>query len=217
MSSPSALHGAVYKLEPSSGNATFDALAQLHIGEIHHGTLPLLGPRFLARLYRELTRAPHAGIWAAHEDGRIVGFVAGCADLAAAYRAALRRGAVPLALLGARGLVSLTTLRKLPALLLYPLRARSASRDEQGPRAELLAIAVDPAMQGKGIGRELVHALEAAFREWRIDQYAVTTNRAETTSNSFYLSLGFQPCGTMSHHELTLQRYQKRIAPRGAA
>jgi GNAT superfamily N-acetyltransferase len=217
MAGPPTLHSAVHKLDSSSGRATFDALAQLHIAEIHHGTLPLLGKRFLARLYQELTRAPQSGIWAAHDAGRMVGFVAGCADLAAAYRAALRRSAIPLALLGARGLVSLTALRKLPALLLYPLRARGARDSGGAPRAELLAIAVDPEMQGKGIGRDLVLALETAFREWRVDQYAVTTNRAETASNAFYVSLGFEPCGTMSHHELTLQRYRKPIERRGAA
>src|SRR5260370_8692394 len=88
----------------------------------HEGLSPLLGPRFLTRLYRELARAPGCGVWAMLREGRVGGFLIGCVDLKAGFRAVILRAGLLLTALAIPRLLSWGLLRKLPALFLYPVR-----------------------------------------------------------------------------------------------
>jgi GNAT superfamily N-acetyltransferase len=194
-------------------------VAAIHAAEIHHGVLPLLGEKFLARLYRGLAGAPRSGVWAAVDGGTILGFLAGCADARATYRRVALGGAVPLGVgLIVRLAGSPALRRKVAALIGYarrePAAASTASPAGAGGRghAELLAIAVAADQQGRGAGRLLVEAFESAVRKWGVDHYWVSTNIAETASNQFYRARGFVPAGTIAHHDLTLQRYRKRLS-----
>jgi RimJ/RimL family protein N-acetyltransferase len=57
-----------------------------------------------------------------------------------------------------------------------------------------------------------VGALEQGLRDWgMVGAYQVTTNVQEIASNQFYRKLGFEPYGTIKHHDLTLQRYTKQV------
>jgi ribosomal protein S18 acetylase RimI-like enzyme len=203
----------IERLSPSHPWDAFRQVAQLHAAEIHHGLLPLLGLRFMTRLYYEMARAPRTGVWAAMENGNVLGFIAGCADVGQTYRAMLLRRGPVFAILALGGLFNLTVLRKLPSMFLYPFRVGRKEQDAPPPtHAELLAIAVDQAAHRRGLGRGLVEAFEQGLLDWGMaGAYQVTTNVEEIASNQFYRKLGFQPYGTIKHHDLTLQRYTKQV------
>src|SRR4051812_3152143 len=155
----------IERISPTHPWDVFRQIAQLHVREIHHGLLPLLGLRFMTRMYYELARAPRTGVWAAIENGGVLGFAAGCADVGQTYRAMIVRRGPLFALLAIRGMFSLTVLRKLPSMFLYPFRVGKQSertdatkKDESSTPSELLAIAVDDKAHRRGLGRGLVEA-----------------------------------------------------------
>lgn len=205
----------IERLSPSHPKDVFGQIARLHVQEIHHGLLPLLGLPFVARMYYEMSRAPRTGVWAALEDGEVLGFIAGCADVGRTHRAMLLRRGPVFALLALRALLRPTVLRRLPAMLLYPLRVGAVGEAEPTvPHAELLAIAVDRRSHRRGLGHRLVEVFEQALREWDVrGSYQVLTNVEEVASNRFYRKLGLEPHGTVRHHDLLLQRYTKQLTP----
>ncbi len=197
----------IERLGARSDPQVFADCARLHVELIHHGALPLLGERFIAELYRGLAGARRSGVWRAVREGRTVGFLAGCADIRRAALAVLVRRGPRLAGLGTLRLAHRGVRRMAFAAIRYVPR-RGGDREA----AELLAIAVDPAVQGTGAGRRLVARFEKALRTWGIERYAVSTNRDEVGSNAFYRGLGFEDAGLIQHHDLVLQAYRKALA-----
>jgi GNAT superfamily N-acetyltransferase len=201
--------GAEHQLEH------FLAIAHLHSDQIHHGFLPRLGIRFLGALYQVLAQAPQTGVWAAFERGRIVGFLAGCADVRRTYHWVLTRPAMWTRLVVAAPAVWRLGMRRLLSPFTY-VRERN-TRDDGEARAmgsvcaaELLAIAVQPEARGRGVATGLVAAFETELRSWSVsDCYRVSTNVTDPASNEFYRVLGFSPKGTVRHHDLVLQIYEK--------
>lgn len=202
----------IIRLTPAD-TTLLNAAAHLHADNIEHGVLPLLGIPFLRSVYRGLTRGPNMGVWVALEDSRILGFVAGSADVQHAYARVARSDGPGLAVLAIRGLLSPRVLRRLPALLTYLAGPQERSHpDNRHRRAELLAMAVEPTARQAGVGRALVNTLETALRlAGECDEYYVTTNIDDPRSNNFYRRLGFEPVTTMRHHVLTLQVYRKNL------
>jgi GNAT superfamily N-acetyltransferase len=194
----------------------FQQVASIHIQEIHFGVLPLLGRNFLAQLNREMTRAPYTGVWVVIENGQVLGFVSGCADLNKMYRFIFMHSFLPLLKHAGVAIFHPRFLKKVPSLFLYPFRHQKSQPEVpsqiEADSAELLAIAVSPSMQGKGVGKILIKALEDGLREWNVTKcYYVATNIEEVGSNAFYRSQGFTPCGTTHHHDLILQKYRKEL------
>jgi GNAT superfamily N-acetyltransferase len=195
----------------------FRAVAGIHMAQIQHGILPKLGLDVLGRLYRELSAAPQTGVWVAVHDKRIVGFVSGCANVKRSYRWVLSRPGFLVFLIPTILKVWRLGVGRLISPLTYLGRAKEAVHDGgQSAEAELLAIGVDPAMRGRGLGTHLVTQLEKEFRRWgRVSVYRVSTNLADPDSNRFYVSRGFVALGTVSHHDLVLQVYRKQILETG--
>jgi GNAT superfamily N-acetyltransferase len=198
----------------------FLEIARLHSDEIRHGVLPKLGIEFLGALYRALAAAPRTGVWAAFEDGKIVGFLAGCADVRRTYRWVLARPTIWVRLAAAAPAVWRLGMGRLLSPFTY-VRGRS-TRNDGGTHAmssmcaaELLAIAVRPAARGRGLATGLVTAFETALCTWSVlDCYRVSTNVTDRASNRFYRILGFSPKGTLRHHDLVLQIYERSLAAR---
>jgi ribosomal protein S18 acetylase RimI-like enzyme len=128
------------------------AVASLHAGQIAEGFLSFLGPGFLARLYRRIVRSAESFLLVAESEGRVVGFIAGTADVAGLYRTFLWRDG-PGAALGVAGRL-LRSWRR----VIETLRHGSGDGVGRGVGVELLAIAVDPGCQGRGVGGALVGA-----------------------------------------------------------
>ncbi len=186
---------------------------------IHHGVLPLFGRRFLARMYYELARAPRTGVWGVAESGRVLGFLAGSADVRVSFLFVVLKGGIPMAWSAGRSIFSRLLLRKLRAVFAYPFRrVLRRSGDLTGrscrTRAEILAVAVNTDMGRRGIGKALVRVFEEALAGWGVTAYRVTTNVDESASNAFYRMLGCVPCGTIRHHDLILQVYEKELSTR---
>jgi GNAT superfamily N-acetyltransferase len=145
----------------------------------------------------------------------VLGFLAGCADTRRCYLSMLRRAALPLSWLAGRSLLTVSVLRKLPAVAWHPFRAgrRGASEETPGETgAELLAIAVHAGSRGQNIGRLLVQEFEQGLLAWGVrGSYTVSTNVEEVVSNGFYERVGFLPAAQVRHHALTLQVYRKQV------
>ncbi len=126
------------------------AAAALHAGQIEDGFLSRLGPRFLGRLYRRIDLAPGSFLLTGEESGRVRGFIAGTEDLGALYRSFLWHDGLPAAWAAAPWLFR-EWRRALETL-------RQGAVADQGPDRdfELLAVAVDPASRGGGLGGRLV-------------------------------------------------------------
>jgi len=203
-------------LDSSYPYSYFEEVAHIHILEIHHSTLPLLGEKFLSRLYYELANSPKTGLWVAIERGTILGFIAGCSSTRDSYLSVIRRAGIPLGLLIIPSLMKLDICKKVLTLLAYPLYSppidATPLRASDKTEAELLAIAIHASAQRRGIGKMLVEAFEEGLVSWGITgNYCVATNLAEEKSNSFYQNIGFEPCYRQQHNDLILQVYQKRI------
>jgi ribosomal protein S18 acetylase RimI-like enzyme len=134
----------------SASDGDAPSSAALHASQISQGFLSLLGPGFLRRLYRRIGRWPESFLLVAGDEGAVVGFVAGSTNVAGLYRSFLLHDGIPAAL-GAAGALLAGWRRALDTLGHARSDGAGAGR---GP--ELLAIAVDPAWQGRGIGRQLV-------------------------------------------------------------
>jgi len=206
----------IVKLNKDSPYSAFDEVAQIHSLEIHHGTLPKFGNKFLSRLYRELASISNTGVWiAVNSQNEILGFLAGCANTSHSYLSVIKHAGLPLGLLAIKGLMRPSMLINALSLLTYPFYDPAIKNDSPHPeliKAELLAIAVHPRAQRGGIGKTLVQAFELGLKSWGIkDGYCVATNIEEDISNSFYRTMGFKPYYLKKHNNLILQVYQKQI------
>lgn len=128
------------------------AAAQLHVDRITDGFLSFLGPGFLTRLYRRITRSPGSFLLVAEVGGTVVGFIAGSADVGGLYRTFLVRDGVPAALAAAARIVRG---RRRVLETLHHGRGGGAGT---GRGTELLAVAVDPGWSGRGVGAAVLAA-----------------------------------------------------------
>ncbi len=79
---------------------------------------------------------------------------------------------------------------------------------EYGPRAEILGLVVDDTARRRGIGRQLVDAVEAWAAGRRLPELAVRSNARRSESHPFYARLGFTRLKTQ-------HVYRRPIAPEG--
>ena len=136
----------------TGGDADAAAAARLHASRIGDGFLSFLGPSFLARLYRRITRTPSAFLLVADASGDVVGFIAGSADVGALYRSFVMRDGI------VAGLAAAPRLIRGWRLVMETLGHGSAGGTGTGRGTELLAVAVHPGHEGRGIGASLVGA-----------------------------------------------------------
>ena len=126
--------------------------AHLHVEQISEGFLALLGPGFLTLLYRRIMASDGSFLLVADTDDRVVGFVAGAADVRGLYRSFLLHDGARASVTAAGRLIS--GWRR----VLETLRHGSDDGVGRGRGTELLSIAVDTAGQGAGTGGRLVTA-----------------------------------------------------------
>ncbi len=166
----------------------------LHAEQIPEGFLALLGPDFLARLYRRIDRSPESFLLVADAGGRVAGFIAGSADLRALYAGFLLHDAPGAALGAARRL--LVGWRR----ALETLRHGVGGAAGTGRGTELLAVAVDPQWQGRGLGARLVEAfLDRVRAEGGRAAYVVVA-AANTRAIGLYRRAGFTDVGDFELH-----------------
>jgi ribosomal protein S18 acetylase RimI-like enzyme len=160
------------------------AAAALHAGQIGEGFLSALGPKFLRRLYRRITLVPESFLLIVESDGQTVGFLAGSTEVAALYRAFVGHDGA------AAVLTSFWRLLRSWRRAMETLRHGSGSA---GNGAELLAIAVDPLVQGRGAGTILVQGFLTEMRRRQQDAARVVVAADNETAIGLYRRTGFEP------------------------
>lgn len=160
-------------------------LAQLHLRMIHTGFLSSLGTRFLKVLYSAMSEAPGTCVLVAESNDVVCGFVAGVSDTRDFYAWFLRRrlfsaiwSLIPRALRP-------SSLRRIWETLRY-----GAGEHRRAP-AELLAMAVAPAAQGRGVGARLVSGLFDWAATTGIQTMRVVVGADNTAAASLYRRSGF--------------------------
>jgi ribosomal protein S18 acetylase RimI-like enzyme len=187
----STAHGMVLR-SGTDGDAA--AAAALHAGQISEGFLTFLGERFLRRLYRRLVRTPGSFLLVADFEGSTIGFLAGSTHVRALYRSFAWRDGVPaMAACGGR-------------LLRSPVRALETLRHgtgASGQGAELLAVAVDPSVQGRGAGTLLVEGFlhQVTTRGEKVAHVVVAADN--DAAEALYRKAGFSTVERFELHQGT--------------
>jgi ribosomal protein S18 acetylase RimI-like enzyme len=158
------------------------AVAALHAGQIAEGFLTFLGPAFLRRLYRRVARTSESFLLVVEDGATTVGFLAGSTDVAALYRAFLWHDG-PAVLVACSGRLLRSWRRVIETL-------RHGARGD-GEGAELLAIAVDPAARGRGVGALLVEAFLTEIGRRRQEAAHVVVASENETAVALYRRAGF--------------------------
>lgn len=170
------------------------AAARLHADRITEGFLPTLGPAFLARLYRRIACDPGSFLLVAVDGEAIVGMAACTEGVGALYRTFIRRDGIP------------ATLRALPRVLRALPRVVETLRypgGEEGgglPDAEVLAVAVDAAVAGRGIGRTLVEAAAQEFDRRGVEAAKVVAGADNAAALGLYRATGFADAARIEVH-----------------
>ena len=163
--------------------------AELHCAALAGDFLPSLGKSFLTVFYQGVFDLGVGFGFVVIEEGQPVGFVLGSADTGLLFKRVMMSRAVSLGL------------RAIPALLRKPMLIANVletflypSKEDAVPvKAELVVIGFESAFRGKGLGKQLVKALNDAFRTQGIQSYKVTVLQSNQGANKFYRTLGFQP------------------------
>jgi len=174
-------------------------VAELHCAALAGDFLPSLGQGFLTVFYRGVLDLGVGFGFVAIEDAQPVGFVLGSADTNVLFKRVMLSRVLPL------GLRVIQAVIRKPALIanaletfLYPGKENAAPE-----KAELVVIGFDGAYRGRGLGRQLVNALNDAFRAQGVRSYKVTVLQSNRGANGFYRALGFQ-------HALEFELYRKK-------
>jgi GNAT superfamily N-acetyltransferase len=70
-------------------------------------------------------------------------------------------------------------------------------------------LAVDPAAQGRGVGRRLVEAAEALARRWPSDAIRLDAYDHAAGAGAFYLACGFREVGRVSYRGTPLVYFER--------
>ncbi|MBK8916211.1 MAG: GNAT family N-acetyltransferase [Phycisphaerales bacterium] len=171
-------------------------VARLHALTISRGFLSRLGPRFLRELYIGIEEDPESAVWVAERDGGVCGYLAYTANVSGLYRRVLRARSWRLFLGMIPRVLRPSMLRNVLETLCYP-RTQEAMHL---PRAELLAIGIDPQRQGGGAGRRLVGVMLERAAADGVDCVKVVVGGELDGANAFYQRLGFSRLTEFEHH-----------------
>jgi ribosomal protein S18 acetylase RimI-like enzyme len=171
-------------------------VAVLHASEIREGFLSSLGVRFLTRLYRRIVRSANSFLFVHDAGGRVLGFAAGTEDTASLYRSFLLTDGL------AAGLTAAPQLARCWRQVLETLRYPSVANGL--PSSELLAVAVDPSVRGRGVGRALVETAVTEFGSRGVPDARVVVAARNEAAIGLYRSCGFHSVGQIHVHHGTV-------------
>jgi ribosomal protein S18 acetylase RimI-like enzyme len=160
-------------------------LAELHRRAISSGFLSSLGPRFLRLLYKAMIADPGSGVFVAEQDLTVVGFVAGTADTSQFYRRFARQHLVDAAFAMFPHLLRPTAVRRILET------ARHGSEEAHSVAAELLSMAVAPALKRQGVGQRLGSVLLEWAEGRQIPAMKVVVGANNAPAVGTYRKLGF--------------------------
>jgi ribosomal protein S18 acetylase RimI-like enzyme len=176
----------VVLLSPADARAVAEIDVEARAGDF----LPSLGVPFLTALYGQLLSGRQSwGHGVRGPSGEVLGFVVGCTDTEAVFRALspVRNGAMFAATLRAL-LGRPSSIVRMAESVLY------TSKEEAGDvKAELVVIGVRRDVRSGGHGAAMVRALAAEFVARGIARYRVTVKEKNQGAMRFYARHGFSP------------------------
>lgn len=164
------------------------AVVAVHLRAFPGFFLSFLGPRFLSVLYRAAIDLNEITLVAV-SDGKVAGLVMGSAEPGGFFSKLRRARALQFAY------AAIPSVLRRPRAALRVVRAlrKPEEAGKAAGTATLLSIAVDPAVQSRGLGRLLVRAFlqrAAARGAVRVD---LTTDKYDNDPvNTFYRGMGFR-------------------------
>jgi ribosomal protein S18 acetylase RimI-like enzyme len=184
-------------------------VSRLQLTSLDGSMLTELGPRFVRRFHTaQLGHWSTRALVAVDARGTIVGFAVGSVD---APR--LSRHVTPVVVPALVWALASRRALRLAGRLLCTLTERSP----QPPiAAELLLLAVDARARRRGIGRCLIDALEAEFRQDAVAIYRVSMRPGGAAAEPFYEALGFAVDQHVPVFGEPMTYLIKRIPPRSA-
>jgi ribosomal protein S18 acetylase RimI-like enzyme len=188
----------------------FSAIAKLHVESIKTGFLSKLGIPFLVELYKAIQKQDGSCVLVAETDNRIYGFIAGTTNISNLYKRVLLNNWYRLLIPGLRFVINFKFYSLFFETIFYGLK-KEEYETEDLCSSELLSIAVDENIRGKGIGKALVDELEKFFILNSISKYRVVTFSKDPKANSFYRSCQFSIESQFIHHGNVMNKYTKQI------
>lgn len=185
-------------------------IAELHSTSITTGFLSTLGADFLSELYKAMHAQNKACLLVAETENDVCGFIAGTIDTKGLYKSVLLKNWYQFLFPLVRFTFNLKVISQSFETLNYGFRKEKDSIPNMCS-AELLSVAVDTNVRGKGIGKELVESLEDYFSRNNITHYKVVTFSKDQNANKFYLSCKFKLDRQFTHHGNLLNQYVKEI------
>ena len=177
------------KISKTSPN-DFADIVRVHMESFPSFFLTTLGPLFLKTYYRSVSRMPDGIVLkAVDENGAIVGFCAATTRCSGFNKRLLIRYCIAF---GFHALLLLFTNFKSLVHLIKNLTKQSDTCDDPGNYAELLSIAVSPCVQGQGVGKALLTALEQEEVVCGVEENSLTTDAVDNEKAiAFYKSVGY--------------------------
>ena len=179
-------------------------IAHLHAQALAGDFLPSLGKRFLTLCYANVLTKPDIYGSIAKDHDVPVGFVLGTKSMRHFMKLALSSRKVQMATL------LLGQILRRPRITKKVLETLFYTKKEVGPEAELVVVAVDEKLRGRGVGRKLVEKLEKDFMRQGVNHYKLTVH-ADKPAVLFYERLGFVRLATFWMYGKMWYVYEKRI------
>jgi ribosomal protein S18 acetylase RimI-like enzyme len=165
-------------------------IVDLHRRAFEGFFLSALGPRFLRQYYRAVLRHEGGICLGAFERDQLVGFAAGFVNPPAFYRS-LREARVRMGLAAMPPLIT-NPLRAVRLITNYRRTGQAGAAHHHVQSSELASLAVDRAVEGRGIGGGLVRAFAKAAADLGAPTVTLTTDAVDNDPvNRFYSRLGF--------------------------
>lgn len=177
------------KIQKATDSHEVEQIVAIHLSSFPGFFLTFLGKGFLKYLYKGFILHPDSGILVAKEESQVVGFLAYSTELSKFYSFILKRFFFPFAWYGFLGaLRSPQSILRIIRALTYP----SAKKTDE-KYIEISSIAVDPTVQTKGIGSELIEQLCEMFKDSEFKVIRLETDAENNDiANAFYQKNGFE-------------------------
>ena len=175
----------------------YDKIAKLYIENIEQGFLPLLGPNFLALLYRAIDESESGVLLFSEKDGELIGFVTGADSMRSIYRKLFNH--FPRLIFSlAPSLIYPRRFLKIIEILLYSLQ-----RNDKAvlPKHELLSIVVCPEYRGSRVAQGLYMRLANYFKKNGATSFAITVGDELKIAQRFYTAQGAKAVSKISVHK----------------
>ena len=170
-------------------DAELSKVVEIHNSAFQGFFLTQLGPTFLRLYYRSVLHSPQGIILGCFEENELCGFAA-ATKLARGFNTSLVKSNLFSYLCAGFKIVIKSPLAILR--LAKIMTKKSESIDDDGSYAELLSIGVSLSYQRKGIGRQLLLALEENLGQQHIGQLSLTTDYYDNDKAiGFYKSLHY--------------------------